>query len=259
MTTHRAVSTLATFAAVLALAGPAGASVIAHYSFDADFTDSSASGNDLSVGAGSPAITTAADRKAFGAGAADFASGTGDEYFLSMASTITFGADDAWSVSFWARRNSGADVASGMIVGNADNNNDFIWLPQNVSVCNGLRFRNTGGVSYDYKPIVDDNEFHHWVVIADGLGHISVYRDGEPLGPLNATTAISINAVGQAYNGNKQSMNGQIDELWIFDTAIGTTTVHNLYATNTVPEPATLLVLLAGGTAVLLKRRTSRN
>ena len=63
------LSEFASFVA-LAIAGQAAtADVIAHWTFDADFTDSSTSGNDLSVAGSDPAITTAAGDWKFGGGA----------------------------------------------------------------------------------------------------------------------------------------------------------------------------------------------
>ena len=134
---------------------------------------------------------------------------------------------------FWARRRPGAGIATGMVVGDNTTTDSFIWLPDNSSVVQGLRFRPVGvGTSNnnDYAT-GHDTDFHHWVVVADGTGTIRVYRDNVDLGTRSPSggTDFDIKAVGSGYTGTNQIFDGQIDELYIFDDAIGATTVAELF------------------------------
>ncbi len=217
-------------------------SPVAHYSFDVDFRDSSGNGNDLVVGEGSPSITTNAGEHCFGGGALDLVTTISDRSYLNLGTSLVFAADQPWSVAFWGRRRSGTDKRTGMVVGKISNTADFIWTPNNPSQVQGIRFRNSSGASADFGGFPDDNQFHHWVVVADGEGNVTAYRDNVSLGSLSKATTFALESVGQAYTGNVHSYNGQIDELYIYDEAIGTNTIDLLYRTNgDVPPEGTLL------------------
>jgi len=235
----------------------ASAGVIAHYSFDSDFTDS-ASGNDLTKveqGGATAGITTTAGEYVFGGGALDVVSTVSNQAYLNLASPITMGASDAWSVAFWARRAPGSDKRQGMVLGDTSNSTDFIWLSDNSAQVQGLRFRNSDNVTSDFGGFPDDSLFHHWVVIADGAGSVTAYRDNVSQGSLSASGAFSITSVAAAYNATTHTHNGQMDELYIFDEAIDAATVSSLYGNNVVPEPATLGILALGGLSVLRRRK----
>ena len=225
-------------AALLLLTGEGTAGLLAYYSFDNDFSDSSGSGNHLTVGAGTPTITMAVGEHVFGGGALDFNSSTGNEVYLNLSTPIVFGASDAWTVAFWARRRAGSDVRQGMVLGDPGNNRDFIWIPDNSSVVQGLRFRPTTGGDADFGGFADDGNFHHWVLISDGAGTITAYRDNVVRPAVSTGGVINIESVGQALNNVIHSMNGQIDELYIYDEAISATTVGELF-TNSVGTDTT--------------------
>ena len=205
------------------------ADVIAHWTFDADFTDSSASANHLSIADSDPEITTADGDWKFGGGALDL---DGNDS-LSIATAMNFASTDAWSVSFWGKRHPSAENRDGMIIGEVGNRSNFIWTPDNPSVVRGIRFRNSDGGNADYSNIVDDQMYHHWVVIADGTGKMTAYRDNVSLGEKTLDTAFDATAVAQAYtNQAPQAYYGQIDELYVFDEAIGTDIVESLFTSN---------------------------
>ncbi len=236
---------------VLGIAGQAAnADVIAHWSFDADFTDSSSSSNDLSVGGSDPVITTTAADVKFGGGAADF---DGDDW-LAMATTLNFGATDPWSISFWGKRDGNAETRDGMIIGEAGTNSNYIWTPDNPRQVRGLKFQNAASRNVRFGDFPDDELYHHWVLIADGTGNIEAYRDNSPQGvqaPIGGTV-FTASSVGHAFSTEVHRYYGQIDELYVFDEAIGSDVVDSLYRSNAVPEPTTLLltvVALLGGIA----------
>jgi len=244
------------FLAVLAfLPASSNAALLAHYSFDSGFTDASGNNNDLTIAVGTPTISTTAGEHVFGGGALDLDSTISNEEYLNLTSTITFGTGDAWSISFWGRRRPGSDDRQGMVAGNPGNTQDFIWLSNNPSQVEGLRFRSTSNQNANFDGFPDDGQFHHWVVISDGAGTISAYRDNVPQTAGSAAGDFNIISIGDSYTGTTHSMNGQIDEMYIFDEAIDSTTVSSLFTSNVIPEPGSLILLGLGGLTVLRRRR----
>ena len=225
---------MALVVALLVTTGVATADVIAHWSFDTDFSDTTPHGNHLSVGGSDPVITST-DWK-LGGGALDL---DGNDW-LSIATAINFAASDPWSVAFWGKRRVGAAAPDGMVIGSAAEAGNFIWTPDNSNVVQGLRFRNTAGANADFSGIADDHLYHHWAVVADGTGSLEVYRDAVSLGTRfpSGGTQFKATGIGHAYNGTSQIYNGQIDELYVYDEAIDAQTVRSLFdAAGDDPDP----------------------
>lgn len=249
---NNAMKSLTATAMSVALVGTTQAGLVAYYSFDSGLTDGAAAagGGTLTPSGAGAATTTTASEVKFGGGALAMDGASS----LAMATSISFSATDAWSVSFWGKRASDAGAASGMIVGSDGGGSEFIWTPDNSNVVQGLRFRNNGGGSADFGGIPDDAAYHHWVVIADGAGNVTTYRDNTSLGSIAIATNMTLNAVGTGA-GNANRYDGSIDELYIFDEAIDAGTVDSLFNSNTVPEPGSLALLGLGGLCVLRRRR----
>lgn len=223
---------------------PGMAELLAYYSFDSDFTDGSGNDNHLTIASGTPVISTSPGEVAIGAGALDLNSAVSNQHYLNLGTPISFAAGDAWSVSFWARHRVGNDGRTGMIAGDLTSN-DFIWVPRDGAV-DGLRFRNNTGQNADYTSphagVEPGGVYHHWAVIADGLGSIEVFYDNVSLGTRSISTSLDITSIGQAYSQTTQSMNGQIDELYIYDEAIDAVKVAELFGEPVGPDttPPTL-------------------
>ncbi|BCX48666.1 hypothetical protein HAHE_25740 [Haloferula helveola] len=243
--------------ALALLAAPASAALLAHYSFDSNFTDDSGNSNDLTTGGGTPNITTTSGEHVFGGGALNLDKASNE--FLEPTVDFGFSTTDEWSVSFWARRRPGAGAPTGMVVGDNTTTDSFIWLPDNSNVVQGLRFRPAGVGTSDNNDYATghDTAFHHWAVVANGSGELRVYRDGVDLGPSTPSggTDFDIKAVGSGYTGTNQIFDGQIDELYIFDEALTSTQVSSLFSSNAVPEPSALVLLAFGGLLIVRRRR----
>ncbi len=251
------VSCIVALCAAILLVIPAQAGVLAYYSFDTDFTDGSGSSNNLAIVTGTPTITNTAAEYKFGGGALDIDSTTGNQEYLNLNSPIVFGDTAAWSVSFWARRRPNTSDKSGMVLGDTSNNTDFIWLSNNSTQVEGLRFRSSSNTNANFDGFPDDNLFHHWAVVADGVGNVTAYRDNVSQGSVAITSSFSIASVAHGYSATTQSMDGQIDELYVFDEAIDAATVNSLNeGTYVIPEPGTFtLAFLAIGGLFFIRRR----
>lgn len=255
-------TTLTLTAAALSAAclAPAQAGVLAHYSFDTDFTDGAAltGGGTLSEvengGATVSIINTAGDF-VFGGGAADFDSTTSNEAYLNLAEPINFADASAWSVAFWVRRDSGSDVRQGMVAGDPSNSTSFLWRTDNATQVQGLRYRSTTNNNSNFDIGPDQSEWEHWAVVSNGDGTIDAYLNNVAQPQLAGDEVFDITAIGQAYSANTFSMNGQLDEMYIFDEAIDSGTVSSLFNSNVVPTPSTFALASLGFVAMLGRRR----
>ncbi|MEM9346887.1 MAG: LamG-like jellyroll fold domain-containing protein [Planctomycetota bacterium] len=239
--------------------GSAHAGLVAYYSFDSDFTDAEATTGGGTITGTTGTISSAAGDVAVGSGAARL-DGTGP---MSLAETIAFGASDTWSVAFWGKRDSDADVRAGMVLSGGAG---FVWTPDNdsSSAINGLRNRSDGGASgsgpnqrdtqYDDTSI-DYSIYNHWAVVADGSGatnNMKIYLNGDEV--VSKDDAL-VNTVFSSFGGWGGSnvlnnYDGVIDELYIYDEAISESAVQAL-----VPEPGSLALIGFGGLFMLRRRR----
>ena len=241
---------------------PVSAALLAHYSFDSDYslTGGSYAGtlSETESGGATVGITTTAGEHVFGGGAATFSSTVGDQAYLGMSIPLNFTATEAWSVSLWVRRSAGSDVRQGMVAGDISNTTDFLWAADNPTQVQGMRFRSSGNTNANFGGHPDDGNFHHWVVISDGSGTVSAYRDNVAQTDVSSSAAFAMNTIGHAYNATTFSMNGQIDELYIFGEAIDATTVDSLFNANAIPEPSSAMMVMAlGGLSFLRRRRVA--
>ena len=173
-----------------------------------------------------------------------------DAHYLSFTTPHTFLAEDAWSIAFWGKRAAGSTNRQGMVIGDLSGS-DFIWLSDGGGGVSGIRYRNSSGGTYDNGSLAvdafpDDGHWHHWAVVADGMGTLTVYRDAVSLGSVVAETSFEAVHVGQAYNANAQSMNGQIDELYIYREAISAARVGELFSASLPPAPAITAITRIG-------------
>lgn len=251
-------------AAVLSLAPlPLHAAVYAHYSFDGDYTDSSGNGRHgtlTDVGTlGNSGITTTLGSHVFGGGAVNFSA---ERDYVDLGAMSTFSSGNPYTFSFWARKTAGDTGQAAdydMVIGDRGVTGFFIALNDVTGA--GLRWRsldNTTARQADFTA-AKDYVWHHYAIVASGTT-ITLYVDGE----LSSTatgkmTGFQWNTIGEAYPSSQDfDFNGQIDEMWIFNEALGATAISNLYQYNdVVPEPSALLLSAAGLTMALRRRSRS--
>lgn len=218
-----------------------------YYTGDQTFNDQSISNNN-GTARGNVTLESTPALVSVGTGALTFDGA--DNSYVSLSNTITFTATDPWSVAFWARRGE-LGGQKGMVAGTLDNAADFIWLNDTYT---GLRFRNSSGGSIDFNT-PKDMLLHHYLLVADGTGRITLYLDGgSPTNQTGKTTSFIINAVGQAYPTNSlhYGFKGQLDDFRVYNAALDATAATNLYAMKNqavVPAiPVThVYVFLQGG------------
>lgn len=260
----------ASFLVLLGMSQSASASLLRYYSFDTNYNDSSGNnqhgvpldGNANSSTAGVSITTTPGEWK-FGGGAANF---TEERDWVSIPS-FTFGSGSPYSISFWARDLAPASNTGGMVIGQADSNNFFIWLDTSAG---GLRWRSSDSSANRVAnfTFTRDDDWHHYVVIAGDfedanttVDEIRLYRDGGLVGTAaGKLTGLTINAIGEAYTTSLNAdFLGQIDEVRIFDEAISAEVVGNLYQFNSVvPEPSAFVLCAIGGATLILRRAQRR-
>ncbi len=266
MTTRAILTTLAAIGLAAVLHSSALASVVAHYRFDTDYTDSSANGNDgtlieddaPSSTPGNSGITNVAGQSVFGGGAVNFSA---DRDRVEIPPQI-FNDGIPWSVSFWAKQDGGNN--EGMVIGQADVGTQFIWLYGSSS----LRWRGNSSANQRDFTVAKGNTWHHYLLVAEAadndnsVNDITLYFDGSLVGTGKDTpTRFVFDDIGEAYGTNLDlDFVGQIDEVWIFDESLNGANAVLLYQTNRpVPEPSGV-ILAAIGLAVLggLGRRRRR-
>ena len=248
--------------AVALAALPLHAAVYAHYYFDTDYSDSSGNGRNgtlTDVGtAGNTGIISTTGDFVFGGGAVSFSA---ERDYVDVPAAA-FASGSPYTFSFWARKTTGDTGTAAdfdMVIGDRANTNFFIAL--NDVTGSGLRWRssaNTADRQADFTT-AKDYAWHQYAVVASGTT-ITLYVDGALLGSdLNNLTGFQYNTIGEAYPSSSDfDFNGQIDEMWVFNEALGATEVANLYHYNTtVPEPSFPL-LSAAGLAIACRRRSRK-
>lgn len=234
---------------------PAHAGIYAHYSFDSGYEDSSPNRRHGTLvdaeTAGNSGITNSTGSFKFGGGALNLSA---DRDFVTIP-LQTFASPRHYSIAFWAKKQAGdtGDLAMwDMVIGERNTTGFFIGLGDSGGPT-GLRWRSSNDTTArqaDFA-VPRDYDWHHYVVVASGTT-ITLYLDGQFFG--NATgklTGFTFDTIGDGYPSRRFGLHGQLDEMWIFDEALGAAAVSNLYQSNDAGIPAStatrLRVFLLGG------------
>lgn len=208
--------------------------LILHYRFDGDLLDSSGSANHGTTNLGT--LSSAAEDVAYGSGALSLRGQTDSD--VDLNAPIVFTASDTWSAAFWSKR-AALDDNRGMVMGDTSNRVDYIWLNE-VSAPTGLTFKSTSSKTYNFA-VTHDLDYHHYALVADGAGSLTLYRDGTFLQTVTVTggdTSFKITSIGNGFDTNSRSVNGKLDEVRIYDSELSASEVGSIYTTET-SEPVT--------------------
>ena len=245
---------------ILSVIAPSHAEVMAHYSFDADLKDSSGNGRHGSLidmgTSGNTTITTTPGTFKFGGGAMDFS----DERDYVSVPFISFSSGEAYTISFWAQVDDASRVWN-MVIGeeSATSDNHFIGLNGETDSLRWRGFSQYHTRQAEFATGVNDSLWHHYVVVARGqkiLTEILVYLDGKLVSSVSEKKAhLKLNAIGAAFAiADHYDFRGRIDEVWIFNEAIGAATVKSLFthnSTTAAPKNSGALISLGGITVIL--------
>lgn len=234
---------------------PVHAGVYAHYSFDADYSDSSPNrrhGTLADVGtAGNSGIISTPGSFKFGGGAMNF-SAERDQITIPLQS---FASGRAYTIAFWAKKNPGdtGDPAIwDMVMGQRGSTNFFIVLGDAANAT-AFRWRGAGDTTErqaDFA-VPKDHLWHHYAIVASGET-VTLYLDGQLFSSASGKkTGFAFDTIGDAYTNRNFGMHGQLDELWVFDEALEAATVSKLHLENDpgIPQATAtrLRVYLLGG------------
>lgn len=208
--------------------------LILHYRFDGDLQDSSSSVNHGTTNLG--LLSSADEDVAYGSGALSLRGQTDSD--VDLATPIVFTASDPWSAAFWSKR-AALDDNRGMVMGDTSNRVDYIWLNE-VTAPTGLTFKSTSSKTYNFE-VTHDLDYHHYALVADGAGNLTLYRDGsfhQTVSVAGGDTSFKITSIGNGFDTNSRSVNGQLDEVRIYDSALTAGEVGSIYSIET-SEPVT--------------------
>lgn len=234
--------------------------MVAHYTFDADGSDSGTSGGSASLGDAASISTTGA---AVGAGFLSLSGspttdGSGDDGAVS-ANSFAWATSDIRTVAFWAQATAG-DVG--------DSNATMVSLGSGTGTGNRFDIRLTGnalrlelqGGGSTTSTIVADGTWHHIAVVvpnaATTLGQALLYFDGtEVSGAFSGSTAINTGSgplrMGDSYQDTSRDFKGGLDDVRLYDEVLDASAIAAL----AVPEPSVMLLGSLGILGLMRRRR----
>ncbi|MCW1886341.1 hypothetical protein OKA04_16505 [Luteolibacter flavescens] len=216
-----------------------------HYRFDENLNDSG-SGAFHGATEGNAALTTDPQRVVEGSGALWTDGADASRMVLPVPGYYT--ATQPWTATWWARR-EGIGSSKGMVMGRADNTNDFIWLNDTNP---GLRFRSSTGATLDFTA-PKGSQLRHYALVADGMGNMTLFIDGQESETLAGNTSFAVDSIGKAYPTTtlKYNFHGTLDEVRLMPSALTATQVATIYNDEKpveTPSTATKVrVILLGG------------
>lgn len=240
----------ATEAANLAQANhPAGAppapSLLLHLPFDDGFADASPSANHGTPAGAAARVTTPAD-VSVGTGALTLDGA--DASMVTLAAPVVLTSTQAWTSVFWARCGE-TGASKGMVMGERNTTDDFIWFNDTAT---GLRFRSSTATTLDFT-VARDLAYHHYALVADGLGALALHVDGVFSQVRYGDTSLRVDTIGLAYptTALHYSFRGELDDVRLYNGALSAAEVQALFALGDgggSPNPVTAVrVYLQGG------------
>lgn len=239
--------------------------IVADYSLDGNALDGSGNGYHGAINGAVP--TT--DRFGNENGALNF-DGT-DDNVMASSPTLILGGDFTFSV--WIKPTEQDTVYTAKTSGSPEYYHDFVIFPFQGGDGSGLGLSaGTNGVSLiehgnnfiittlSYQASIGTDWVHLAVSVAEGnlpmLYVNGVHVDtGLDTGRDLSFAPLGNNTDNGGVGGNTWGyFDGSIDDLTVYDSALGSSEVANLFAAESVPEPTTAF-LVGLGSMVMLRRR----
>lgn len=246
-------------AGTIAMAGHANAAAIAHWSFDSSISTTTTSNDSIGTNhltRQDANVTFGNSGGAFGGFMAD-TSNTATAYAL-MTTTIVLGntVNDAngWAISFWLNNWDFNDVVLGA---NTNDTNNKLFT-RGTTTDPRIQIRDIGAganITATGANVDNTDNWTHFAFVREGDGTANLYVDGTVYsGTGTQTVDFSINSLG--FGGGTNGYIGDLDEVWIFGTALTSGEVNSLMTNNNiVPEPSAALLGGLGLLALLRRRR----
>lgn len=251
---------------IVAIAHLAHGDVIAHYSFDSDYTDSAGS-NDLTSGGGDGDSIVGASQ--FGGGSLQLDSDQDTWLYVPTDSSAFDVGDGDFAVSLWYRAN--VDFFAGgywVNFGHSSFDTGYSVAQTNDGsdpVAGGWMQDGNNGFVFAPAATNDAQVFHHVVYQRNG-DDAEIYYDGVLMDTTSGVDNVNLDAsanhaftvgarnVANDGTGGGFAHDGNIDEVWVLNRALSQDEITSLYQSNLIPEPATM-ALMGLGVAIVLRRR----
>ncbi|WEL23663.1 LamG domain-containing protein [Candidatus Nanohalovita haloferacivicina] len=162
----------------------------------------------------------------------------GSDDFVSVPYRKTFNfSGDSWSLSLWFKASGDPDAEVLLAQGDGAEFNDGWTLRDSWDSTGPLMFR-SGGNTLSASGVWD-NDWHHAAVSIEPEGESHLYVDGQlrdsgatsNFGPFNSTESFLIGD-----KGNGEILNGSIDDVRIYHTALTPSQVDKIYRKQPITE-----------------------
>ena len=255
------VSCSLTLTVLLMSPGQIFGDLVAHWSFDTDYTEDTGAHHGTLVDTntiGNSKLDTTV--KQFGDGSLQLSSDRSD--YVNIPNSITLSHDNnGYSIAFWAKKN--ANNNDSMVLGDRLADPSYIWLQTQDKIFFRTGTSDSQKTTSKYA-LTSDTGWHHIVIVNDGTSsnNMTFYVDNTSATQTGGTgthiDAFIVNTIGDAWGNNKWAYNGHIDEVWIFDHAIEPNIVGTLFESNSIPEPSYIGLLTIGGIIAITWRHRRR-
>ena len=242
------LSLIALLVEIGCLTSQANAALVAHWSFDTDFTDSTGGHNGTLVDGGTANSGIDTVDKKFGAGSVDIsADGAPGIDYVDIASPVTLVHDaDGFTFAFWVKKRNNDNQA--MVLGDRTAASDYVWM-HTASIFERSTIASNNFTQANWT---SDTAWHHVAVVNNGAStnNMAIYLDGVSLPLVAGPTrlyAFKLNTIGDGWNGaNNFDLNGNVDEVWVYDHTLTGAEIVGLRDNNAIPEPSTFHLLWLG-------------
>jgi hypothetical protein len=245
----------------------ASANLLAHWSFDTDFTDVSSNSFDLTAVNGAGIVSGGRI-----GGAASFSSASNQYASVAFTENAMFDPSEDYTVMAWYYLDV-ADITAGTggpryQVFESGGNYTASYALRDLSTdtlgdIGQIYTQNTSGAASNttFSPGANQ-QWHHIAVTFDHLtGIFNAYVDGAFAGTMTRSGTLKPSSsffVGEYRNpsSSPRAWEGLIDDVAVFDNIVSTSDIQHYAQGYAVPEPATVCLLALG--SLLFTRRNSK-